>query len=323
MALTDYSRVTTVAIEPEFEGQRIDNFLIRSLRGVPKSRIYRILRKGEVRVNKGRVKPEYKLRSGDLVRIPPIRTSEPPTAAVPSQSLWKHLERSILLETDSLMVLNKPSGMAVHGGDGVDLGLIEAMRQVRSDCRYLELVHRLDRDTSGCVMIAKKRSALRALQAKLRAGEGVQKHYLALVLGKWPGRLGQVDQPLKRLELPDGNRIVKVHSDGKPSKTLFNVLERFKHPLLGDLSLVQAKPITGRTHQIRVHAQFAGHPLLGDSKYGRDNINKLAVSVAPTRLCLHAQALNVEESEEMESFTVEAPLLPDMQLLLDKLREGL
>lgn len=315
------NNVTFVTVESDYEGQRIDNFLMRSLRGVPKSRVYRILRRGEVRVNKARVKPEYKLKLGDQVRIPPVRVSEAPVVPTPSQSLWQHLNRSVLLETDSVMVINKPAGMAVHGGDGIELGLIEAMRQVRSDCRYLELVHRLDKDTSGCVMLAKKRSALKILQNKLRSGKGIQKRYLALVIGHWPNRLSNVDQPLKRLELPDGNRIVKVKPDGKPSQTRFRVVERFDHSLLGSISLVEAQPVTGRTHQIRVHAQFSGYPLLADTKYGDDVINKQASQLGPIRLCLHAEGLCVEPDAEFEGIDVVAPLLPDLQALLKKLRQ--
>ncbi|BFM07148.1 23S rRNA pseudouridine(955/2504/2580) synthase RluC [Halioxenophilus aromaticivorans] len=275
-----------------------------------------------MRVNKARVKPEYKLKAGDLVRIPPIRLAEAPNIAAPSQSLWRHLESSILYETDAVMVINKPSGIAVHGGDGVDLGLIEAMRQIRSDCRYLELVHRLDKATSGCVMLAKKRSALKALQQRLRAGRGIQKRYRALVMGAWPERVQLVDQPLKRLELPDGNRIVKVHPEGKLSQTRFQVVERFMVPSVGPLTLVQAEPLTGRTHQIRVHAQFSGHSLVGDPKYGDDQVNREVGRLASLRLCLHACGLSVPPGEDFPGLEVEAPLLTDLVRLLEKLRQG-
>ncbi len=316
-----YRTVQWVTVEPEYEGQRVDNFLFNRLKGVPKSRVYRILRKGEVRINKARVKPEYKLKSGDSLRIPPIRMDDQASKpkAVPSQSLWQHLNQSILFEDDTLMVINKPSGMAVHGGDGIELGLIEAMRQIRDDCRYLELVHRLDKETSGCVMIAKKRSMLKHLQNQLRNPGGIDKRYLALVYGAWPRRVSHIEQPLKRLELPDGNRIVKVHPEGKPSATNFTIVEQFTLRGVGPLTLVEAKPLTGRTHQIRVHAQFAGHSLIGDKKYGNDDINKAVAQVAPTRLCLHAKSL-VIPPPETEPFTVEAPLLPDLTLLLDRLR---
>lgn len=322
--LTEISspKVEFVTIAAEFAGQRVDNYLMRTLRGVPKSRVYRILRKGEVRVNKARVKPEYKLKEGDLLRIPPVRVSEPPKAAVPSQSLWRLLENSVVYETPAVMVVNKPAGVAVHGGDGVDLGLIEAMRQVRSDCRYLELVHRLDKETSGCVMLAKKRSALRNLQQMLREGRGIRKRYQAIVVGRWPDRITAVDQPLQRLELPDGNRVVKVRPDGKPSQTKFTVIERFSADGVGPISFIQAEPLTGRTHQIRVHAQYVGHPLLGDSKYGIDEVNSAVSKLAPLRLCLHAVGLTVASSPELPGFEVDVPVLQDMENLLQILRKG-
>ncbi|WP_317928801.1 RluA family pseudouridine synthase [Halioxenophilus sp. WMMB6] len=310
-----------VTIDADSAGQRIDNYLLTRLKGVPKSRIYRILRKGEVRINKARVKPEYRLQSGDLIRIPPLRLAERPPVPVPSQSLWHCLSNAILFEDEGLMVVNKPAGIAVHGGDGVSLGLIEAMRQVRSDCPYLELVHRLDKETSGCVMLAKKRSRLRALQAFLRSAGGVDKRYCALVVGAWPEKAVLVDAPLLRMELADGNRIVKVKPDGKPSQTQFRILERFQLPGVGDLTLVEAKPLTGRTHQIRVHAQYLGHPLVGDSKYGRDDINRSLAAKLPLRLCLHAAQLAIP-GHEGGDLVVEAPLPGDFASLLDVLRSG-
>jgi len=315
-------KVTWLTIDENSQGQRIDNFLIRTLRGVPKSRVYRLLRKGEVRVNKARVKPEYKLELGDTVRIPPVRVAEPPVIAMPSQSLWRHLEQAIVYESDRLMVVNKPSGVAVHGGDGVNLGLIEALRQIRSDCHYLELVHRLDKETSGCVIIAKKRSCLRQLQARFRSKTGLIKQYLALVVGKWPEQSVRVREPLLRLEAADGNRIVKVHADGKPSETLFSVLEYLDWPGVGPATLVSAQPITGRTHQIRVHAQFMGHPLIGDPKYGLDAINRAASQLGPVRLMLHAESISFTADDNLEALSVAAPIAEDMAELLAKLREG-
>lgn len=275
-------------IDSELAGQRIDNFLRTRLKGAPKTLIYRILRKGEVRVNKKRIKPDYRLQDGDLVRVPPIRLSAEKAPATVSSSLKELVERSILFEDNDLIVLNKPSGLAVHGGSGISLGLIETLRQVRPDAKFLELVHRLDRDTSGCIMVAKKRSALRFLHAALQAKQ-ITKIYHALVEGKWSARKTKVDAPLQKNELKSGERVVKAHPLGKPSLTEFKVLQRFGH----FASLVEARPITGRTHQIRVHCQFAGHPIIGDDKYGTDPVNRDMKSYGIRRLFLHAAELRV------------------------------
>jgi len=296
------NKVQIVEIEDDREGQRIDNFLMSQLKGVPKSRIYRILRKGEVRVNKGRIKPEYKLKGGDLVRIPPIRVAEAKELAVASDQLCEHLTAAILYEDDRFMIVNKPSGLAVHGGSGVNLGLIESMRQLRPDCRYLELVHRLDKDTSGCIMIAKKRSMLRYLHGLLRTG-GVQKYYHALVVGHWSVKRRQVDEPLCKNEKLGEGRIVRVTPDGKPSLTRFKVLQHYK-----DCTLVEAKPITGRTHQIRVHAQCVGHSLIGDPKYGDVEANRSMKRLGFNRLFLHAASLEFLLPDTEELFKVSAPL---------------
>ena len=209
-------------IDSELAGQRIDNFLRTRLKGAPKTLIYRILRKGEVRVNKKRIKPDYRLQDGDLVRVPPIRLSEEKPQAVVSDNLKHLVENAILFEDDDLIVLNKPSGLAVHGGSGISLGLIESIRQIRPDARFLELVHRLDRDTSGCIMVAKKRSALRFLHAALQAKK-ITKIYHALVEGKWSARKTKVDAPLQKNELKSGERIVKAHPLGKPSLTEYKL----------------------------------------------------------------------------------------------------
>ncbi|MEH6575804.1 MAG: 23S rRNA pseudouridine(955/2504/2580) synthase RluC [Amphritea sp.] len=275
-------------IESDLEGQRIDNFLRTKLKGAPKSLIYRILRKGEVRVNKKRIKPDYRLQNGDLVRVPPLRLSEEKEVAKASDGFLQVLEQAILYEDPDLMIINKPSGLAVHGGSGIKLGLIETVRQMRPDARFLELVHRLDRDTSGCIMVAKKRSALRFLHEALR-NKQITKIYNALVDGKWSARKTKVDSPLLKNELKSGERIVKAHPMGKPSLTEFKVLQRFG-PLA---TLVEARPITGRTHQIRVHAQFTGHPIIGDDKYGVAEINKEMKRVGFRRLFLHAAELRV------------------------------
>jgi len=282
-------QVRFLEVDADQAGQRVDNFLRTALKGVPKSLIYRILRKGEIRVNKKRVKPDTRLQTGDLVRIPPLRTAERGESAPVGQGLAEHLADSILYESDSLLIINKPAGLAVHGGSGVTLGLIEALRQLRPDCRFLELVHRLDRDTSGCILVAKKRSMLRHLHAALREHQ-VQKIYHALVVGRWSARCTRVDAPLKRFELKSGERIVRVHPEGKASVTGFRVLRRY-----GDLAtLIEARPRTGRTHQIRVHTQFAGHPIVGDPKYTPDEDNNRFRQLGIRRLLLHAARLELK-----------------------------
>jgi 23S rRNA pseudouridine955/2504/2580 synthase len=312
------NQVRLIGIDADQAGQRIDNFLMAQLKGVPKSRIYNLIRKGEVRVNKGRTKPDYKLNEGDLVRIPPVRVAERDESlqAKASHQMLALLERSILFEDDGLLVINKPPGLAVHGGSGISLGLIETLRQLRPGARYLELVHRLDRDTSGCIMIAKKRSYLRHLQAALREkskGE-VVKVYQALVIGRWSSRCTQINAPLLKIEVANDERIVKVHPEGKPSLTVFKILRLFD-----GFTLVEAKPITGRTHQIRVHAQHAGHSLVGDEKYGDDNINTAIRERGIKRLFLHASALGFCLPGASELTWVEAPLPDDLNIPLQGL----
>jgi len=295
----------------------VDNFLMARLKGVPKSKVYNILRKGEVRVNKGRVKPDYRLKEGDSVRVPPVRVTNKAPAPKPSDQLARHLEQAILFENDGLLVINKPSGLAVHGGSGVSLGLIEVLRQLRPDARFLELVHRLDRDTSGCIVVAKKRSMLRHLQAALRDKQsgGVTKIYQALVLGNWPDSKKKVDAPLMRFDIK-GDRIVKVHPEGKESLTFFRVLERFR-----EATLVEARLVTGRTHQIRVHAQSEGHSLVGDEKYGDDGANRRWRERGAKRLFLHAAKLGFYLPDAEEQTIVEAPLTEDLCLVLSGLRK--
>jgi 23S rRNA pseudouridine955/2504/2580 synthase len=282
------SGVQLIEVAPELAGQRIDNFLRTQLKGVPKTLIYRILRKGEVRVNKGRIKPEYKLQAGDVVRVPPLRLAERDEPEPLAQGLLERLEAAIVYEDKALIVLNKPAGIAVHGGSGLNYGVIEAFRQLRPDAKDLELVHRLDRDTSGLLMIAKKRSMLRHLHEQLR-GDGVDKRYMALVRGHWATAKRQVNAPLQKSNLRSGERMVEVDSEGKEALTLFRVLRRF-----GDFAtLVEAKPVTGRTHQIRVHAKHAGHSIAGDSKYGDDEFTREVRELGGKRLFLHAYELHV------------------------------
>lgn len=307
------SKVRFVEITVDNEGQRIDNFLLTALKGVPKSMIYRILRKGEVRVNKKRIKPEYRLKVADLVRIPPVRVAERAPVAKASDRLMAELEAAILFEDSDLIVINKPSGLAVHGGSGISLGLIECFRQMRPQLKFLELVHRLDRDTSGCIMIAKKRSALKLMHESLKKST-ITKIYNALVIGRWPERKRRVDVPLRKNELKSGERIVKVSDDGKESLTEYKVLQRFGRMA----TLVEARPITGRTHQIRVHCQFAGHPIIGDDKYTPDDVNSEMKEFGINRLFLHAAELRFplpSGGRQVVKAPLEKPLLNALKKL--------
>ncbi len=304
--------VRLVRVDAGSDGQRVDNFLLRELKGVPKSRIYRLLRKGEVRINKGRAKADTRLQLGDEVRIPPVRMSEEVAAPTAPDTLLQRLERAIVFEDEGLIVVNKPSGLAVHGGSGLSFGLIEALRQMRPDARFLELVHRLDRDTSGLIMVAKKRSALLALHAALR-GDGVDKRYLALVVGVWPKRRQRVEAALEKNTLKSGERVVRVSATGKAALTEFRVVEAFE-----PATLVEASPITGRTHQIRVHAQFAGHPIAGDEKYcDRDNEARFR-ELGLRRLFLHAARLTIQWQGQPLTFSAELPA--ELQQFLAVLR---
>lgn len=309
------SSVQMLEVSPEFAGQRIDNFLRNQLKGVPKTLIYRILRKGEVRVNKGRIKPEYKLQAGDLVRVPPLRLAERDEPAPLAQGLLERLEAAIVYEDKALIVLNKPAGIAVHGGSGLSYGVIEALRQLRPDTKELELVHRLDRDTSGLLMVAKKRSMLRHLHQELR-GDGVDKRYMALVRGRWETGKKQVNAPLLKNTLRSGERMVEVTDEGKEALTLFRVLRRF-----GDFAtLVEARPVTGRTHQIRVHARHAGHAIAGDSKYGDEDFSREIRELGGKRLFLHAYGLKVPLPDGGE-LNLEAPVDEVWSQTLGKLVE--
>ncbi|MFM1714161.1 23S rRNA pseudouridine(955/2504/2580) synthase RluC [Aeromonas salmonicida] len=306
-------QVQLLTIEAEHEGQRIDNFLKTQLKGVPKSLIYRILRKGEVRVNKKRIKPEYKLCPGDEVRVPPVRVAE--KNELPSANLGsiQRLESQILFEDGAMIVLNKPSGMAVHGGSGLSFGVIEGLRALRPDARFLELVHRLDRDTSGVLLVAKKRSALRSLHEQLRV-KTMRKQYLALVRGQWQSHVKVVNAPLRKNDLQSGERVVRVSSDGKPSETRFRIARQF-----AEATLVECSPITGRTHQIRVHTQHAGHPIACDDKYGEAAFDEKMRSQGLKRLFLHAWKLTFTHPVDGREVLIEAPLAPELDNFLNKL----
>ncbi|WP_284346538.1 23S rRNA pseudouridine(955/2504/2580) synthase RluC [Pasteurella multocida] len=308
--------VKMLTISEDEAGQRIDNYLLAKLKGVPKSLIYRILRKGEVRVNKGRIKPEYKLQANDIVRVPPVRVSEKEQAPISTKlNKVSQLEKQILFEDECLLVLNKPSGIAVHGGSGLSFGVIEALRTLRPDARFLELVHRLDRDTSGILLVAKKRSALRSLHEQLRE-KTVQKDYLALVRGQWQSHCKVVKAPLLKNELSSGERIVRVSEQGKPSETRFSIEERYEYA-----TLVKASPVTGRTHQIRVHTQYAGHPIALDDKYGDKHFDEQMTQLGLTRLFLHAFSIRFEHPKTGETLRINAPLDPEMKKILGALRE--
>ncbi|MXR68551.1 23S rRNA pseudouridine(955/2504/2580) synthase RluC [Shewanella sp. JBTF-M18] len=309
------NKVELVTIDEDHLGQRIDNFLVTKLKGVPKSMIYRIVRKGEVRVNKKRIKPEYKLQDGDVVRIPPVRVSSNDDKPGPSAKLTKvsQLEGRILFEDKALIVLNKPAGIAVHGGSGVDFGVIEAMRSLRPQQKFLELVHRLDKETSGVLLIAKKRSALKHLHDQLRYKK-MQKDYQALVRGEWQKHDKVINAPLLKLTLKSGERIVRVNQEGKPSETRFKIMQRYQ-----GVTLVQASPVTGRTHQIRVHCQYAGHPIACDEKYSEQKFDDAMRQLGLNRLFLHAAQLKFTHPVTEEVMQVKAPLDSALQELLNKL----
>jgi 23S rRNA pseudouridine955/2504/2580 synthase len=314
MENVDRPVVQRLDISPAQAGQRIDNFLLRHLKGVPKSRIYRLLRKGEVRVNKGRIKPEYRLKSGDQIRIPPVRVAESAPPAPDGRAIQK-LADAVLYEDRRLLVLNKPAGMAVHGGSGQSYGVIEALRCLRPQAPYLELVHRLDRDTSGCLLIAKRRSELRMLHQLLRQG-GVDKRYLLLVQGDWSRGPHRVSAPLRKNLLRAGERMVRVDENGKSALTHFRFLQSY-----GGASLMEADLRTGRTHQIRVHAAHAGHPLAGDRKYGDTEFNRTMRKLGLKRLFLHAHSLAFEDDERGRVIHVSAPLSEDLRKLIQQLEE--
>ncbi|TDJ36281.1 MAG: RluA family pseudouridine synthase [Gammaproteobacteria bacterium] len=305
---TRQTGVRKILIDEEQAGQRIDNFLRRQLPGLPKGRLYRILRRGEVRVNGGRVRAAYKLVSGDEVRIPPVRINTGPDA--PAAGKVADLERRVLFEDKRLLVINKPSGLAVHGGSGVSHGVIELLRAARPELRDLSLVHRLDRETSGCLVLAKRRSALRELHQKFRDGT-VGKNYLALVIGDW--QLGDqfVDAPLLVEHRKNGERHVVVSGAGKPAQTKLRLSRTF-----GKYSLLQCQPLTGRTHQIRVHALHLGHPVAGDERYGDPEANAVARKLGLKRLFLHAQSISFpDDSGNDLHFT--APLADDLERFLE------
>ncbi len=303
--------VTQHAVPDEAEGQRIDNYLLKILKGVPKSHIYRILRGGEVRINKGRVGPDYRLCPGDMMRVPPIRVAQRPERAAPPVD--PGLEKAILYEDDELIVLDKPAGLAVHGGSGISFGVIEQLRAMRPQARFLELVHRLDRDTSGVLMLAKKRSALTALHANLRDGS-VKKYYLALVRGNWLNARQSVKLALHKHVLASGERRVSVHPEGQASHTIFELQKKWR-----GFSLLRAELKTGRTHQIRVHLAHLGFPIVGDDKYGDPELNKDLKQRGMKRMFLHASRLNITHPATGATLDLQAPLPAALENFLKSL----
>lgn len=303
------TKVRKICVDQEQAGQRIDNFLRRELPGVPKGRLYRLLRRGEVRVNGGRIRAEYKLQVGDEVRVPPARIRAPGDA--PSAGFAGKIADRVIYEDKRLLVIDKPTGVAVHGGSGISHGVIELLRHARPDLTDLSLVHRLDRETSGCLVLAKRRSALRELHARFRDGV-VEKNYLGLAIGDW--QLGEqlIDEPLLVQNRRNGERHVVVSSGGKEAQTRVQLSRTF-----GKYSLLQCSPLTGRTHQIRVHLQHLGFPLAGDERYGDKEENQRAKKFGLNRLFLHAQSIAFPDGSGNElHFT--SPLADDLEQFLTK-----
>ncbi|RYF15417.1 MAG: RluA family pseudouridine synthase [Comamonadaceae bacterium] len=325
------AEVRFLTVGEESAGQRLDNFLLRVLKGVPKTHVYRIIRSGEVRVNKGRASAESRVEDGDVVRLPPVRMAQPAADAKPAPAR----EFPILFEDEHLVAIDKPAGVAVHGGSGVSFGVIEQLRRARPDARFLELVHRLDRETSGILLVAKKRSALTKLQDQFRDRE-TGKTYLALVQGAWPASRKVIDQPLHKYLQADGERRVRVVAkddpDGMRSITLVKVAEKlFLPPPLGEgrgggtggapeATLLEVTIKTGRTHQIRVHLASAGHPILGDDKYGDFDLNKALHKDGLRRMFLHAWRLQFDHPATGERIALQAPLPPELQKFTDHAR---
>ncbi len=305
--------VTFLEIDESGAGQRIDNFLFRHLKGVPKSHIYRILR-GEVRVNKKRVDQTHRLQLGELLRIPPIRVAEkhePEVAHIPA------VEFPIIYEDDALLVINKPSGVAVHGGSGVSFGVIEQMRRARPQAKFLELVHRLDRETSGVLLLAKKRSALVAMHEIMREGNS-DKRYYAMVLGQWKNVKQHVKLPLYKFDTPQGEKRVMVKEGGQASHTIFTLEKSWS-----EFSLLEAQLKTGRTHQIRVHLSHLGFPIAGDDKYGDFARNKALMKQGLKRMFLHAHSIAFAHPLTGEPMQINAPLPIELQSFVDKLNAAI
>jgi 23S rRNA pseudouridine955/2504/2580 synthase len=301
-------------IDEDAAGQRLDNFLLGALKGVPRSHVYRLIRSGQVRVNSGRVNPKYRLKAGDRVRVPPVAT-RPAGRSLPAGGSLAWLAERIVYEDPRLLVLDKPAGLAVHGGTGVALGCIEALRELRPELPELELVHRLDRATSGCLIVAKRRSTLRIVHALLREGR-VDKRYFTLVQGRWRKQVAEVSAPLVTKRLAGESR-VRVARDGKASKSTFKLIET-----VGDAaSLLEVAIATGRTHQIRVHAAHLGHPVAGDERYGDPEFNASLERLGLKRMFLHSHSIEFVWPETGEPFSVSVPLPQELKDVLDVIAE--
>ena len=304
-------KVTLHTITENEAGQRIDNFLMRRLKGIPKSHIYRIIRKGEVRVNKKRIKSEYKLQLRDSVRIPPVRVEEKKPLPEAPEYLLKLLRQSIIFEDEHLIAVDKPSGVAVHGGSHSELGLIEILRQLRSGLDYLELVHRLDMETSGVLLIAKSRQMLQTLHERFRDAHRIEKHYIALVAGEWQGGRQEITHKLERKQNRDQK--VQVSGEGKVSTSIFTPIKQYKGATLMDVQI-----LTGRMHQIRTQLAHLEHPIIGDTMYGDKKLNSyFGKYYGSKRLFLHASSLSFEIEDKKYSF--EAPLPEELQKVLQTL----
>ena len=299
------SKVQFVDITESQDGQRIDNFLIKTLKNLPRSRLYRIIRKGEVRVNKKRIKPEYKLRIGDIVRIPPVKleTSEDAPIVIP-QDLLNKINKAILFENDSIIILNKPSGLAVHSGSGLRYGAIDVLRKLREK-HDIELVHRLDRDTSGCLLFAKTRQGLLAMQ-NLFKSQQLRKTYLAIVKGHWDESVKDIQLPLLKQTMSNGERKVFVDDRGQQAHTKIEEVTQFTENGV-DYSLLKIRLLTGRTHQIRVHCKAHNHEIAGDQKYGDRSFNKFIKKISESRLLLHAVELEIPENDHTKGLVIKAP----------------
>ncbi|TAK92144.1 MAG: RluA family pseudouridine synthase [Burkholderiaceae bacterium] len=309
-------QVQYYTVDEEAVGQRIDNLLLRLFKGVPKSHVYRIVRSGEVRVNKGRIGADYKLVLGDVVRIPPMRFSPKNEAPqVPAS------EFPVLFEDTHLLIINKPAGTAVHGGSGVSFGVIEQLRAARPQAKFLELVHRLDRETSGILLLAKKRSALTALHEVIRAGQ-MEKRYFVLVHGLWQNERQHVRLALHKFTTAEGDRRVVVRDDGQAAHTIFNRIETFRDTPWGDFTLLEADLKTGRTHQIRVHLSHLGFPIVGDEKYGDFARNKSLLKEGSKRMFLHAHHVELDHPHTGERLLLDAPLPPACESFINRLRSA-
>lgn len=295
--MSSYTKVSFIEVTADQAGQRLDNFLRVRCKNLPKSHLYRIIRKGEVRVNKKRIDPDYRLQAHDNIRIPPLQDINTRKPTKPSEAIQERLAQRILYEDDQLLVLHKPAGLAVHTGSGVRIGIIDIMRALKPQEKYLELAHRIDRETSGCLLFSKKPSMLRELHALMREGK-IKKTYILLVKGYWPNHLRIIDTPL----------------EGKPGLTEFRIEKRFK-----ETTLLKAYPATGRNHQIRLHAMAAGFPLVGDKKYGDFTFNRFMKSYGCERLFLHAAQLEFTVPSTGKTITVDAPLDEDLQKCLERL----